>query len=264
MKRLDAKLFLFDVDGVLLTGLLEWETRVIGGYRLFSELRRRGIPFGLLGSGSNWSTNEAWILLRSLGFLVDRNQVWLAARVAAEYLKEKHGSVRCLVVGEEGLVKELRNNGHKVVKSWEKTDAVVVGHDRFLSFGKLNQAIRAINNKKAEFIAVNKVRWYYSPFRGPYVSPGAIVNMLEYQTGREAFVVGKPSIIHYSTVLKNFGVKPDEAVMVGDSPDVDVKPAKSIGMKTVLVTSVKRWENPRTDTEADIVVKNVDELVEML
>lgn len=264
MKNLDATLFLFDVDGVLLTGLLEWETQVIGGYRVFAELKERGIDFALLGSGSNWSTAEAWNLLRSLGFLVNRDQIWLAARVASEYLKEKHGGVRCLVVGEEGLVKELQSKGHKIVKNWTEAQAVVVGHDRFLSFKKLSQALRALNNKNTEFVAVNKVRWYYSPNRGPYVSPGAIVNMLEYQTGRDAFVVGKPSPMHYKTVLKRYGKKPEEAVMVGDSMDVDIEPAKALGMKTVLVTSVKRWENQKSDTDSDFVVKNVDELVEMI
>ncbi|MEM4189858.1 MAG: HAD-IIA family hydrolase [Candidatus Caldarchaeum sp.] len=257
------KLFLFDIDGVLITGTLEHETRVLGGYRLFATLKRNEIPFGLLGSGSHQSTFEAWSLFRSLGFMVQRDQVWLAARVAAEYLKEKMGRVKCLVVGEEGLRRELKSHGHKIVDGWREAEAVVVGLDRFLTFKKLTEALRAINNKKVPFIAVNKVRWYYSPNQGPLMSPGALVHALEYMTGENAVVVGKPSLIHFQTVLCFFKVKPEDAVMVGDTYESDLKPARTQGMTTVLVSNIKRWERQQS-VEADYNVGNVDELVSHL
>lgn len=258
------RLFLFDFDGVLATGILEWEEEILGGYRIFSELRRRGLDYAILGSGSNWSTYEIWSYLRGMGFMLEVNQVWIAARVAAYYLKSMLGSSRCLVVGEEGLVKELKSNGHKVVKNWRGADALVVGHDRFLSFKKLTNALRAINNPDTHFIAVNKVRWYYSARSGPILSPGAIVAMLEFQSGREATVVGKPSLIHFKTVMDFFGRGPEETVMIGDSIDADIKPAKELGLSTVLVSSVERWERRRGDMNADLVVNHVDDLVNYL
>jgi len=264
MKLVDKKLFLFDVDGVLATGFLEWETEILGGYKVFAELRRKGIEFAVLGSGSNWSTNEAWAMLRGMGFMLEQRQVWLAARVAAQYLRQKAGKMRCLVVGEEGLVKELKQNGHKIVKDWRDADAVVVGHDRFISFRKLTNALRAINNKDTYFIAVNKVRWYYSANSGPILSPGAIVESLEFQSRREATVVGKPSLIHFKTVLDFFNLKPEETVMVGDSLESDIKPAKQLGITTVHVTAVKRWEKNATETAADITIEDVDSLTHYL
>ncbi|MEM1948236.1 MAG: HAD-IIA family hydrolase [Candidatus Caldarchaeum sp.] len=257
----DKKLFLFDIDGVLLTGMMEWETRVLGGYRLFSRLRKKGISYALLGSGSNWSTNEAWSYFRSLGFMITIEQLWLASRVASHYLREKLGKTKCLVVGEEGLKAELVKHGHRLTSNWREAEAVVVGHDRAISFKKLTAALRAINNKEAYFLAVNKVRWYYSPNHGPCLSPGAIVQCLEYQTGREAVVVGKPSLIHYQTVLNQLKIKPDEAVMVGDSYEADIAPAHSLGITTVLVSSVQRWER-NANGEADLTVRNVDDLIE--
>ncbi|MEM2036719.1 MAG: HAD hydrolase-like protein, partial [Candidatus Caldarchaeum sp.] len=94
-----------------------------------------------------------------------------------------------------------------------------------------------------------------------YLSPGAIVQCLEYQTGREAVVVGKPSLIHYQTVLNQLKIKPDEAVMVGDSYEADIAPAHSLGITTVLVSSVQRWER-NANGEADLTVRNVDDLIE--
>ena len=264
MKLGDKKLFLFDFDGVLATGLLEWETEILGGYRIFAELRRRGLEFAVLGSGSNWSTNELWAMFRGMGFMLEHRQIWIAARVAARYLRQELGSAKCLVVGEEGLVKELKQNGHKVVRDWREADAVVVGHDRFLSFKKLTNALRAINNRDTYFIAVNKVRWYYSASSGPMLSPGAIVDALEFQSRRKATVVGKPSLIHFKTVLDYFKVKPEDAVMVGDSLESDIKPAKTLGISTIQVSSVKRWERQREETDADLVVEHVDKLVNYL
>lgn len=260
----DKRLFLFDIDGVLITGTLEWETRVLGGYRALSQLRRLHKSIALLGSGSNWSTWELWSGLRHLGFVLDFDEVWIAARVAARHLAEVRGRSSCYVVGEEGLVRELKQYGHKVVRDWRQADAVVVGHDRFISFRKLTGALRALSND-AYFLAVNKVRWYYSPVQGPMLSPGAIVTALEFQTGREAVVAGKPSLIHFKTVLSHFGVDPEDAVMVGDTVESDLVPAKELGMTTVLVKALDRRDRVRQSADAvDLVINDVDELVRYL
>ncbi len=258
----DKSFFMFDIDGVLVSGLVEWDVQILGGYRIFTTLRKAEKRFVLLGSGSSWSTREAWSMFRSLGFMIDCEQVWLATRVAAKHLLKQLGKTKCLVVGEEGLARELESHGHSVVKDWKKADAVVVGHDRFISFEKLTNALRAINNNDAYFVAVNKVRWYYSPISGPFLSPGAIVNSLEFQTGKKAVVAGKPSQLHFTTVLEAFNVKPEQAVMVGDSPESDLKPAGELGITTVLVKSVDRWEkNVDNGFGKDVVVSKVDDLI---
>jgi HAD superfamily hydrolase (TIGR01450 family) len=258
------RLFLFDIDGVFITGTLKWETRVLGGYRVIAKLRQMGKSIALLGSGSNWSTWEIWSSLRHLGFLLDFDEVWIASRVASRHLAEVMGPSKCYVIGEEGLRRELRGHGHKVVRDWREAEAVVVGHDRFISFRKMTDALRALNND-AYFIAVNKVRWYYSPTQGPILSPGAIVAALEYQTGREAVVAGKPSLIHFTTVLSHFGVDPEDAVMIGDTVESDLVPAKSLGMTTVLVNQLDRRDRVRQRTDVvDLTIGDVDELVRYL
>jgi ribonucleotide monophosphatase NagD (HAD superfamily) len=128
----------------------------------------------------------------------------------------------------------------------------------------MTDALRALNND-AYFIAVNKVRWYYSPTQGPILSPGAIVAALEYQTGREAVVAGKPSLIHFTTVLSHFGVDPEDAVMIGDTVESDLVPAKSLGMTTVLVNQLDRRDRVRQRTDVvDLTIGDVDELVRYL
>lgn len=43
----------------------------------------------------------------------------------------------------------------------------------------------------------------------------------------------KPSRLPFKKALKELGIKPSEAVFIGDWPDKDIKGAKSIGMRTI-------------------------------
>lgn len=47
----------------------------------------------------------------------------------------------------------------------------------------------------------------------------------------------KPHVKIFEEALKKLGVKADEAVYVGDSPDEDIKGAKQLGIKTIYVIS---------------------------
>ncbi|MDP3732380.1 MAG: phosphoribosyltransferase family protein, partial [Candidatus Omnitrophota bacterium] len=49
----------------------------------------------------------------------------------------------------------------------------------------------------------------------------------------------KPDKKFFYSALSRFGVKPQEAVMVGDSYEMDIKPASEIGMKTLNIHSVE-------------------------
>lgn len=258
-------MFLFDIHGVFITNELDRNPRVLGGHKVLEVLRSRGHRVAVVGSMSQQSTEATRRLLAELGFRFERDEVWPASRVAAEHLRDVFGKARCLVVGERGLVEELEAHGHVAVDDWREADAVVVGNDRNLSYEKLTKALRAINND-AYFLAVNKVRWYYLPEEGPLLSPGAVVAALEYQTGRQAVAVGKPSLVHYVKVLNHFGVRPREAVMVGDDIEADILPAKTLGMKTVLVDAVRRWDRrpPLPKNMIDLEVKSVDDLLEHL
>ncbi len=52
----------------------------------------------------------------------------------------------------------------------------------------------------------------------------------------------KPSKRFYEIALDRLDVKPDEAVMVGNSWKKDLEPAKNLGMKTVLLNNEKEGE----------------------
>jgi 2-haloalkanoic acid dehalogenase type II len=77
-------------------------------------------------------------------------------------------------------------------------------------------------------------------------------------TAREARAV-KPNPQIYRTVLQEFGVKPSEALMVGDTPEIDIIPPKKLGMKTALLCR----EGKKTVKEADYVITSLRQLLKI-
>ena len=48
------------------------------------------------------------------------------------------------------------------------------------------------------------------------MGPGPFVKALEFASGKEALVVGKPEIGFFNSVLQEFDCLPEETVMIGD------------------------------------------------
>ena len=67
----------------------------------------------------------------------------------------------------------------------------------------------------AKLVATHKSR-YFETQDGLAIGPGAFVTALEYASGKEAIVVGKPSPTFYQSVMKDFTCPPSEVVMIGD------------------------------------------------
>ncbi|MHA1607385.1 MAG: HAD family hydrolase [Candidatus Freyarchaeota archaeon] len=65
----------------------------------------------------------------------------------------------------------------------------------------------------------------------------------------------KPHPSAFKKVLESLGVKPEEAVMVGDMVESDLAPAKELGMKTILVS-----DKPADSPHVDLTVKRAAEI----
>ncbi len=70
----------------------------------------------------------------------------------------------------------------------------------------------------------------------------------------------KPNPRIYLKCLRELDLSPEEAVMVGDDPYLDVEAPKSLGMRAVLLAREPKREPPA----ADAVISSLDELEEVL
>lgn len=85
----------------------------------------------------------------------------------------------------------------------------------------------------------------------------------------------KPSPEIFQKALRELHVNPSEAVFVGDTPSMDVKGAKAVGMKAILImrrTSALDmpklfvWQPPTDEIiyEPDKIIKSLTELLDMI
>ncbi len=73
----------------------------------------------------------------------------------------------------------------------------------------------------------------------PVVRQGSVA-LLYQQLGGEVFYIGKPSVLSFSTAMKEFhkhGVTdPAKILMVGDTPETDIAGARNFGIASALIT----------------------------
>jgi HAD superfamily hydrolase (TIGR01458 family) len=142
---------------------------------------------------------------------------------------------------------------------------VIVGDlGRRFAYEPLNHAFRLIMDG-ADLVALQKNRFWMTP-DGLSLDAGAFVAALEYATGRDAVVVGKPAPGFFAAVLSGLGVTARDAVMVGDDIESDIGGALNAGLRAFLVKTGKYREDQVTASgiEATAVVASVADVPSLL
>ena len=123
-----------------------------------------------------------------------------------------------------------------------EVDAVIMGDlgEQF-GFAILNRAFRHVMDG-AELIALQKNRFWLTA-DGLSLDAGPFVAAIEYASGIEAFVVGKPSGGFFDSVLEDLGSVAAEVAMVGDDIESDIGGALDAGLRAVLVRTGKYRED---------------------
>lgn len=76
--------------------------------------------------------------------------------------------------------------------------------------------------------------------------------------------VSKPNPKIYALALRDLGLRPEEAMYVGDSPSHDITPPKSLGMKAVWARRASRFQPGPLDTPPDHEVQDFASLQTIL
>jgi HAD superfamily hydrolase (TIGR01458 family) len=130
------------------------------------------------------------------------------------------------------------------------------------SYDVLQEAFRYVMDGAA-IIALSRDR-YWQRADGLALDAGPFVRALEYATGVEASVAGKPSPAFYAAALASLGVDVSgQAVMVGDDLWSDVEGAQRAGLQGWLVCTGKFREDTLRDSGIvpDRVLSSVAALV---
>ena len=174
---------LLDLDGVLYVE----EQAVPGAVEAVAALRR--LPLGLRFVTNTTARSRARTLekLGRLGFGVSDRELVTPAALAVRHCRERGHRRVALVMNDD-----VKADFDELEEVETGADAVVIG-DLGSGFGYevLNRAFRLVMDG-AELVALQKNR-YWLTADGLSLDVGPFVAAIEYATGREAFVVGKPS-----------------------------------------------------------------------
>jgi HAD superfamily hydrolase (TIGR01458 family) len=223
---------LLDVDGVLhVSG-----EPIPGAVEAVARLRSVGHRLRFVTNNSTRARATLAEELRAMGFELEDDELQTTPTAAAQEL----GGRRVYALVMSAIVPDLA--GIELVG--DEADAVLVGGcdetlepNQVFSYMNLARAFDEIQ-AGADLYCLHKNRWWQTA-RGPMLDGGAFVAALEYATGIEATVVGKPSAACYAAALAALDAEPELTWMVTDDLEQDVRGAQLFGMKTVLLRTGK-------------------------
>lgn len=223
---------LVDLDGVLYVG----DAPIAGAREAVAALRAAGLALRFVTNTTSRSRAATLAHLRALGFAVADEELITPAALALRRCRERGHRTAMLAMNDE-----VKRDFAGLREVEHGADAVIVG-DLGARFGYdvLNRAFRLVLDG-AELIALQKNRFWRTP-DGLSLDVGPFVAALEYATGVEAYVVGKPAAAFFALPLAQLGVAPAAAAMVGDDVESDVGGALAAGLRAVLVRTGKHRE----------------------
>ena len=229
----EVEALLLDLSGVIYVQ----DEAVPGAAEALSRFRDDGVPLRLVTNTTMRPRRSILERLERLGIEADPAELLTPATLAAR---------RCAEAGYESVslvvLDDLREDLEGIAEGEGSVDAVVVGDlgDSW-DYAVLNRAFRQVMDG-ADLIALQKNR-YWETADGLSLDAGPFVTAIEYATGREADVMGKPAPSFFELALSDLGVTADRVAMVGDDVEADVGGAMDAGLAGILVRTGKYRED---------------------
>ena len=231
------RLVALDLDGVVWRG----EELLPGAGEALADVVGRGLDLRYVSNNSTAHRETVSERLAAAGLPAGPERVLTSGFACGRWLRERlpEGS-RVMVVGEEGLLRELQEAGLAAKHALGvagKADAVpaavVVGMDRSFTYRSLAAAQAAVL-AGALYVATNDDATFPTT-DGLAPGAGAIVAAINASTQREPVLVGKPGLALAEVLATVTGIPAEETLFVGDRLTTDVAMAKEAGMTAALV-----------------------------
>ena len=240
---------LIDLDGVLYVE----DKRVPGSLEALRRLRDAGLALRFVTNTTAHSRDRTLEKLTRLGFAVADRELVTPAALAVRHCHERGHERVALVMNEE-----VKRDFAALQETASDAHAVIVG-DLGPAFGYdvLNHAFRQVMDG-AELIALQKNR-YWMRADGLSLDVGPFVAALEFATGTQAYVVGKPARTFFTEVLSDLGATPAATAMIGDDIESDIGGALNAGLPAILVRTGKYREQQVRESgiEPTVVVESI-------
>jgi NagD protein len=221
--------FIIDMDGVIYHGNI-----LLPGVTDFLQwLEESGKKYLFLTNSSERTPKELHEKLKRLGIDVGEEHFYTSALATASFLANQKPNGSAYIIGDAGLIHALYSVGYTVNNV--SPDYVVVGDTHSYNFEKVELAVNLVI-RGAKLIGTN------SDISGPVevgITPStkALIAPIEIASGKKAYYVGKPNPLMMRSALKRLGVKREDAIVIGDRMDTDIRCGLESEIDTLLVLS---------------------------
>lgn len=220
---------MLDLSGVLYSA----GAALPGAVRAVERLRDAGLPLRFLTNSTRTPKRGLLEKLRGFGVAVDPAELFTPAQAAVDLLRAKGWSPHLLV--HPDLEEDFRAcpAGGPV--------AVVVGDaGRFFTYDRLNAAFRQLADG-APFLALAANRVFLDEDGRLSMDAGAFVTALEYASGVEAQLLGKPAPDFFRAASDSMGCALAETAMIGDDAEADVAGALAAGLGQAILVQTGKY-----------------------
>jgi NagD protein len=221
--------FIIDMDGVIYHG-----NKLLPGVNEFlAWLEDTGKKYLFLTNASERTPKELHEKLKRLGITVGEDHFYTSALATAGFLASQKPNGSAYIIGDAGLIHALYSVGYTINNV--NPDYVVVGDTHGYNFEKIELAVNLVL-RGARLIGTNP------DVSGPVengITPStkALIAPIEIATGKKAYFVGKPNPLMMRIALRKLGVKREEAIVIGDRMDTDIRCGLESEIDTLLVLS---------------------------
>lgn len=247
---------LLDMDGVFYVG----DTLLTGARETLLSLREQAIPFRFITNTTTRSPASLLKKLHTLGLPAEEDELFTAITATREYL-QRRGRPTCHFLVRDAIrpcFSEFEQNDHD-------PDYVIIGDiGAAWDYETLNALFNMLM-RGARLLCMHRNR-YWQDADGLRMDIGAFVAALEYVSGQQAVVIGKPSPAFFQTALAALGLPAESVAIVGDDIESDIGGGQSAGLQGILVKTGKYREElvNRSSVRPDALIDSIAALPGLL
>ena len=203
-----------------------------GALKTVNILKDKNIPFRFLTNTTTKSKKTLHRQLNRLGITCEEKHIFSAGFAGIRTIVDM-GMPSCKLYISDDLKED-----YKVLNlDNDSPELIVIGDYKKWDTNLLNQAFNYVM-EGANILALH-VGKYYKTDTGFKLDVGAFVKAIEYSTGKEAIVVGKPNALFFKQALDDLKLNPNEVLMIGDDLHNDIYGAQKLKIKGILVKTGK-------------------------
>jgi HAD superfamily hydrolase (TIGR01458 family) len=247
---------LFDLDGVLYVG----DKVIEGAVDTIRYIKEQQIPHRFVTNTTTQSREALSQKLHALGFPIEPHDILSTPTAACDYLRQRQLRSCYFLVSEA-----IREEFSEFTTSETSPDVVVIGDiGRTWTYDLVNHIFQMVM-AGADLVALHKGKYWQTP-EGLRVDIGAFIAGLEYVTGVDATVIGKPSPPFFQAAVRELDFPKSDIVMVGDDIDADIGGAQQCGIRGILVRTGKYRQEAvaASSVVPDATIDSIAQLVQYL